>query len=165
MSVPASQKETSEKLLPIGAGVARSLALGLDLEDIATQYSLPVDQIAKVARGNLVKKRVREIQQELDQQFIVDASENPVLQYAKGKGLKAIQRAAIEVDNTDKEDGGATASTRLQAAKLVLEVGGNLVKEKEQSAGAVIMISADKVNLGRTIINNHVEAQPDYVDG
>jgi hypothetical protein len=165
MEVPASHKETSEKLLPIGAGVARSLALGLDLEDIAVQYSLPMEQISKIARGNLVKKRVQELTVAMDKQFLEDAAENPVIAFAKGKGLATIQQVAVEVENQDKEEGGATASTRLQAAKLMLEVGGNLSKEKETSAQPIIMISADKVNLGRTIINNIVESCPDYVDG
>jgi hypothetical protein len=124
-----------------------------------------MESVAKIARGNLVKKRVQELTVAMDKQFIEDAAENPVLAFAKGKGLATIQQVAVEVENQDKEEGGATASTRLQAAKLMLEVGGNLHKEKEATQMPIIMISADKVNLGRTIINNHVEAQPDYVDG
>ena len=164
MNVPASHKETKEKILPIGSAIAHSLALGLELGDIAVQYSIPLETVIKVSRGNLVKKRVREIQEELSERFIEEAAASPVIQYAKQKGLRAIQRASEEMDNFEKEETGATASTRIQAAKLVLEVGGNLVKEKEHAASPIIMISADKVNLGNTIINNHVEAQPDYVD-
>lgn len=165
MSILRSHQETAEKLPPIGAGIARSLALGLSLEDISIQYDTPLEIVTKIARGNLVKKRVREISSEIDNQFIKDAGESPVLLYAKQRGLAAIKRVDSEMDNWDKEDGGATASTRLAASKLMLEVGGNLTKRDDKGVSAVIMISADKVNLGKTIINQHVEAMPDYVDG
>lgn len=162
-----SMKPTQDKLEPVAAGVARLLALGLDYETIASQFSLPIETIAKVARGNLVKRRVKEIGKELDEQLVKDAGDNPVRQKLAAMGLKAADRLLTEMDNEDME-AGANASTRLKAAEKVLELGGHKQQSGNTGAQAIIMISADKVNLGKTIINNinnTEKVMPDFVDG
>lgn len=162
---PSKSKDTADKLNPIASMVARSLALGLDYEDIAVQTGLSVDNIAKVARGNLVKKRMRELQKEIDQQLVEDAAASPVVQFLKGKSMKAAETLSHEAENFDKEEQGATASTRIKAATEILTLAGYKQQEEKSSVGAVIMISADKVNLGRDIIEKTSEVMPDFVDG
>lgn len=165
LQLPASQKETAEKLDSIASTVARYLALALDYEDISVQTGLTVDQVAKVARGNLVKKRSREIQKEIDARVIEDAAADPTLLFIKGKAMKAASRLAEEVDNFDKEESGASSSTRISAAKELLALGGYKQSEERGQTGAVIMISADKVSLGRDIIEKTSEVMPDFIDG
>jgi uncharacterized protein YdbL (DUF1318 family) len=160
-----ADKPTIEKLDPIAAMTARSLALGLDYEDIAVQTGLSVEDIAKVARGNLVKKRMREIQKEIDQQLVEDAAASPVVQYLKGKSMRMAETLVAEAENYNREEQGATASTRIKAATEVLGLAGFQKQEEKKTQNAVIMISAEKVELGRDIIENNIKTMPDFVDG
>jgi hypothetical protein len=126
---------------------------------------LTVENVAKIARGNLVQKRVREVTKELDARVIEEAAADPTMLFIRNKSMKAAARLAHEVDNMDREDEGATASTRLKAAETLLSIGGYRAKEEDRSGGVVIMISGDKINLGRDIIEKNVTTMPDFVDG
>lgn len=164
-NLPSKRKDTADKLSSIASTVARYLALGLDYEDIAVQTGLPIDSISKVARGNLVKKRVKEISKDIDERVIEDAAADPVTLFLKGKSMKAAATLVAESENYDKEEGGATASTRISASKEVLALAGYKAQEASAGPSAVIMISADKVELGQAIIKKTSEVMPDFVDG
>lgn len=165
MTTLSSQKPTAEKLEPIASTVARLLSLGLDYEDVATSTGLPIDSVAKVARGNLVKKRIRELTKELDERVIDDAATDPTTLFLRNKSMKAAETLAYEAENYDKEEQGATSSTRISASKEILALAGYKAQEEKSSGGNVIMISADKVNLGRDIIEKTSTVMPDFVDG
>lgn len=161
-------KSTVEKLDGIASTVARYLALGLDYEDISVATGLPVDNVAKVARGNLVKRRTRELQKEIDERVVEDAAADPVALYLKGKSMVAAKTLVSEAENYDKEDQGATASTRISASKEILNLAGYKGQSEEQGAGTVIQISAEKVDIAQQIIQNKeqkIQDMPDFVDG
>lgn len=155
----------SANLTPIASMVARDLALGLDYDDISTHTGLSLENIAKIARGNLVKRRVRELGEEIDTQLVQEAAESPVRQYLAGKGLAAAQLLHSEMNNYNKEEEGATAATRLKAAEKVLELGGHSSPAQDAGSGAVIMISTEKVEIGKQIREKVIKDVPDFVDG
>ena len=154
----------TKNISPIGNLIAYDMALGLDYGDIATNHSLTLDQVAKMARGNLVQKKVREHMAALEARMLEDTAENPVRRFLHSKGLVAGRRLVDEMDNEDPEL-GASASTRIKAAEAVLKLGGHTPKEESSAVSMVINISAGKAEMAGKIAKEVIEHAPDYVDG
>lgn len=156
----------TDNIKPIGSLIAYDIALGLDEEDIAAHHGLSREEVQKISRGNLVKKKVREYAKEIEERLVQDTVDNPVRKFLHSKGLVACKRIVEELDNDVPEMGGS-ATTRLRAAELVLKYGGHAPQESGAAAGAVIniTISQDKANMAERIAKEVIEHAPDYVDG
>lgn len=154
----------TKNINPIGGLIARGLALGLSYEDLAIQHGMTTEQVAQIARGNLVKQRVRELMKEIDEEAIANAGASDVKVYLAAKGLSSAKRLVIEMENEDTEL-GASATTRINAAKTILELGGHSAPKGEAPPVAVIMISGGKAERAEKIANATQAVVHDNVDG
>lgn len=151
-------------ITPIGSLVAYDIALGLSYGDIAVHHKLTLDEVHKIARGNLVQKKVREFTAEIGERVLGEVSADPVRNFLAGKGMVAAEVLVREVENTESET-GASATTRINAAKEVLALGGRTAQKEVKAPQMIINITADKVNRAAEIQEEVLKNVPDFVDG
>lgn len=153
------------KLAPIFRQIARDVALGCSLEDIAALRDISLEDLKKVTRGGTFSKAVSEIQKAIDLQVIEEAAEDPIRRKLKVASMNAANRLVDEVNNFDKEQ-GANASTRIKAASTVLDISG-YTKQENTAPLAVIMLSPGKLELIKNASPDSLLLKdvPDLVDG
>lgn len=149
--------------------VARDMALGATLEDISLLRNLPLPTIQKIARGRLFKKRMEDLQREIDQQMIAEVAEDPVQAKLRGLTLRAVERLGEEMDNYDCEEGKATAGTRIKAANSLLDRAGVVGKRDDMGGTVVLQLSTEKLDGIQASLEamkrKTFEDIPDSVDG
>jgi len=145
--------------------VARDVALGCSIEEIAALRNLPSEEVRKVTRGGTFLKAVSEIQKEMDLRVIEEEAEDPIRRKLKVGAMRAANRLVEEIENTDRVE-GASSTTRIKAATTVLEMSG-YGKQENTSPLAVIMLSPGKLEAvrGTTPIEIVLKDVPDMVDG
>lgn len=148
------------KLSPIFRMIARDVALGCSLEDIAALRNVPLTEVKRVTRGGTFCKAVEGIQREIDATLVAEEAADPVRQKMKVHSLDAAGRMVEEMNNED--DG--SAGTRIKAAQAVLDMSG-YGKTEEVNNLAVIMLSPDKLKAVRSADAAILDSVPDMVDG
>lgn len=130
------------KLPPATRMIVREVALGLTSEEIAINHpEHTAAQIDKMRRGTTFKRAVDEMMQEIDQQVVAHAAEDPVKLYLRSKGL-AMSRTLVEI----AEDPDLSESARVNAANSVLDRAGYGKQQKEEVAIPILMLSPEKLN-------------------
>lgn len=154
----------TKNIEPIGALVAYDLALGLSLGDIALHHNLTVENVQKIARGNLVQKKVREFQASLEERILDEQAKDPVRAFLAGKGMTFAKTLVSEATNCEE---GSNASTRLKAAELGLKFGGRDFGSANGRGPAAVQIniSLEKHERASRILQTDLTNIPDYVDG
>lgn len=156
----------TKNITPQSAQVAYDLALGLELQDIADHLGMPLDRVQKIARGNLVQKKVKELTKELEDRMLDEQAKDPVRQFLAKKGM-AFAKTIVQEATNDGE--GASPVTRLKAAELGLKFGGRDFGNKDgrNMAAVQINISMEKAAKATQIETNfrNLTDVPDYVDG
>ena len=149
--------------------IVRDTALGLTSSEIAQYRELDVDFVDKVKRGSLFRKKLKDMQEQMNQQLIEEQQGDPLRQKLRAHAGRAISRVVEEIDNTDPSQ-GASATTRLKAAATLLDRAGYGVKQDEAAGSSVtIMISTEKMDGIKKSLealqNDVLESIPDCVDG
>ena len=151
-------------LSPIFRMVARDIAIGIPIEDIAELRNIPIEQIKKVAEGQTFCKAVSRIQDEIDAVLVQEEAGDPIRAKMKALAMRSVDRLGIEIESPDDEDSTASAATRIKAASTILQMIG-YGKQEQQTNLAVIMLSPDKLSSLRSVDDRHLESVPDMVDG
>ena len=131
-------------LSPIHKIVAREMALGFSIEEICVARQLDIDTWKRISKGDLFAAEVKRIMGRVEEQLVEEAGEHPVLQTLKAASIRAANSLIAETSNFEKEEEGATATTRIAASKAVLEFAGFTKKEEQKLPTVVINISSDK---------------------
>ena len=135
------------KLKDIHRIVARYLAMGYDLEQICNAHGLNLTSWKQITTAPLFIEAKNRIHVELEDSHIDEHINDPVQMQLKMARRKATDRIIEEVDNFDKENEGATSSTRLKAAEDILHMTGDFKEEGQRGAAVVI-------NLAESVLNN-----------
>ena len=126
--------------------VAREVALGIPLHEICVARQLDHESWKRIASGTIFKTEVERISTKIEEQIVADEAEHPVLQKLKVAAVKAVETLVSEVTNYEKDEEGATATTRINASKTVLELAGFTKKEEQKIPTVVINISSSKAS-------------------
>ena len=120
------------------------MALGFTLEEICVARQLEVDTWKRVVKGDLFASEVKRMLARVEDQLVEEAGDHPVLQKLKAASIRAADALIAETSNFEKDEEGATATTRIAASKAVLEFAGFTKKEEQKLPTVVINISSDK---------------------
>lgn len=127
-----------QKLKPLHKVVAREMAMGASLRDICDNRGLNISTWRQITTCALFLQEVERVGREIENEDIDDFVRDPVRLKLKNARFQAASRLVEEIDNFDKENTGASANTRLIAAKTVLEASGDL---KAQETGPTVVIN------------------------
>lgn len=152
-----------ENLEPIVRMMVRERALGLDYSDIAAAHPEYDElQVAKICQGATFKRAVKEMQEQIDQELIEHAAQDPVKQFLHSKGLSAAHRLAALAEN---HDGETPHAVQKSAADSLLDRGG-YGAPKENVVIPILMLSPAKLDAVQGLKKaDGVIEMPDYVDG
>jgi len=142
--------------------IVRMVALGLLDDDIVVRYpEYTAGQIAKMRAGQTFKRAVADLQEEIDQQVISQAAEDPTRAFLAGKSMSAAKVLAGLAENHDGETPHAVQS---KAADSILAKAGYSAVQ-ENVAMPVIMLSPDKLESVLNPKKMALDTVPDCVDG
>ena len=121
----------------------RKMLLGRTVEDICLEEGLDVELYKKASETALFKSEMKEMAAQVTTELATEtASEmakmDPMIRKLKGLVPAAVDRIADEMHNFNKDD-GATASTRLDAAKTIIAMEGSYSPKKEAGSIAPII--------------------------
>lgn len=114
--------------------VARLIAFGFSEEDALSTYHIKdADLVAswkQTMKGAMFKGVVREFQEEIEQRMLDEHFEDSAVAKLWATRGDAADTLCREVTNYDKENQGATASSRITAAKTILDKTGSQEEDK-----------------------------------
>ena len=144
--------------------IARDVAIGIPLHDIASLRGIPLEELQKLTSGSIFQKAVSDLQTKLDEQLVADEAEDPIRILLRSKAKDSAVRLGEEVNNFEEETGGS-ASTRIKASTAILDMAGYGKQEATGNNLAVIMLSPEKLKAIHTIDAAALESIPDSVNG
>ena len=114
--------------------IARLVALGFSVEMACKRFYIEdpklIESWKRTAQGDLFKGIVRDFQEKIEADLIDDAVGDPEYHKLKVLRRKSWDRVEYEIDNFDREDEGATSSSRLTASKMAI-AGSEPLKEDD----------------------------------
>lgn len=113
----------------------RRICLGVPLEVIALDEGVEVKHLKSIIDAPLFKQELAKMQEAVDVEVTQKAAElaaekDPIISRLRRLVPQAVNRIGSEMDNFDPES-GATATSRLQAAKMIIEMEGTYAPKKD----------------------------------
>ena len=122
--------------------VARLLAMGHDLQDICTAYTLNYRTWQEIVREPLFATEVKRLQEKIEDRIIEDVANDPILAELNMGTLESAKQLRAEV-TFDGE--GSSSATRIRAANSLLDKCGYGVKNKDEKPTQVNVILSDRM--------------------
>lgn len=126
-----------KKLKSTHKTVAREMAMGASLVDICRARGLNILTWRQITTCDLFKQEMERVFKEIEDEEVDDFVRDPTRIKLRNARIVAAERVVNEVDNFNRDNEGASSSTRLAASKLILEAAGDL-KAKETGPTVVI---------------------------